>query len=442
MNLSELTYENVHASGGFAIIQRYKNLETNQKFAVKKINKELIDDLDYVERFIKEIEYTKRLRENKNIIDIFGEKINHDMKEFYYIMPLAKINLDKYIIKNNEHLNFSQRIYLFEQILNGIKFAHEKNIWHRDLTPTNILLFDEESSYPTVKICDFGLGKDPESLSRMANSSIGGHGQWMYVDPDQYDSLKNGTNISDIFSLGKILYFLITGKKPLIIQDIKFKNVIDKAINKEYDNVLEFEKDFVRMTDIYRELAKSESLTLQEYKEEYGESVNWEDFYKISLKASTIEHIYNDFMNPAMEILDDENQIKEFLDVVGNQDELFINRFVEALDYCHSSTGWPFNKLNDITKFLIRFAHASSSQTVKLTCLKNAWYIAAVDDQWISQDIIISTIEKHQFPSQIDDKFASYILETGKSFDKLKKINLNGVQNPKTKRAISKLRNS
>ena len=50
---------------------------------------------------------------------------------------------------------------------------------HRDLTPTNIFLFDENNNI-NLKVCDFGLGKDPESLSRMANSSIGGHDQWMF----------------------------------------------------------------------------------------------------------------------------------------------------------------------------------------------------------------------------------------------------------------------
>lgn len=439
MKINELNYENVHGSGSFAVIQRYKDPNTKIKYAVKKLKSDCIENPDYIERFIKEIDYTKKLYQSKNIIEIFEDEINHETKSFYYIMPLANYNLEVYI-KNNSNLTLQERIYIFNQILNAIKYAHENNIWHRDLTPTNTLVFFDENGKEIIKVCDFGLGKDPESLSRMANSSIGGHGQWMYVDPEQLDSLKNGDNLSDVFSLGKILYFVLTGKNPTVIKDCKFKKIIEKAINKEYNSILDFERDFNKMRDIYIQLENSEALTLLEYIETNSKNLDWNNFYKVSLKAATVEHYYYDFMKPAMRVLNNATQVRKFLEVIGDDDQLFINKFVEALHHCHSSIGWPFNQLDNFTRFLLRFAHESTSQQVKLMCLKEAWYIAAVCDQWSSQDLIINILEKQHISENIDEEFASYILEVGKSFSKLEGLNLNLVKSHKIKRALGSLR--
>ncbi|MED1471769.1 protein kinase domain-containing protein [Bacillus salipaludis] len=439
MEIDDLTYENVRKNGGFAIIKRYVHKDSRKKFAIKQLLPEFHSQPDYIERFIKEIEYTKRLQDNENIIKIVGVQIDHTTKTYYYIMPYAKMNLDEYISLNNSYLDFNERVSLFEQVLNAISYAHKNNIWHRDLTPTNILIFDEDTDI-RLKVCDFGLGKDPESLSRMANSSIGGHGQWMYVDPDQYESLKKGTNLSDILSLGKILYFIMTGKKPLIIKDCKFKSVIDKAVNKEFSDISGFEEEYIKLRDIYLTLEETSSLTLLEYVDKQKKDIEWNEFYKLSLKGESTEHIYYDFMEPAMRILSDENSTFTFLEVVGTDDELFINKFIEALHYCHHNYGWPFNKQNNFTRFLIRYSHCSTSQKVKLECLKEAWYIAAVNDQWDSQEVILDVFSRYEIADSIVDELCIYILENGQPFEKLNRINLNRIRSPKIKRALAKLR--
>jgi eukaryotic-like serine/threonine-protein kinase len=439
METEELAYENVRKVGGFAIIKRYIHKESREKFAIKELLPEFHSQPDYIERFIKEIEYTQRLQDNENIIEIIGVGIEHRTKTYYYMMPYAKMNLDEYISRNNADLSFEERIRLFEQVLNAISFAHNHNIWHRDLTPTNILIFDEDNDVK-LKVCDFGLGKDPESLSRMANSSVGGHGQWMYVDPDQYESLKNGTNLSDILSLGKIFYFILTGKKPLIIKDCKYKNVIDKAINKEFKDINEFKEEYLKMKDIYLSLEKNSNLTLLEYVNKHKNDLDWNEFYRLSLKAESIEHIYYDFMEPAMKILDDEKNITSFLEIVGKDDELFISKFIDALHHCYQSYGWPFNQQNNFTRFLIRFSHSSLNLNVKLDCLKESWYIAAVNNQWNSQDLILDVFSKYELHTSLDDELSIYILQTGQPFEKISRINLNSIKSPKIKRALGKLK--
>jgi serine/threonine protein kinase len=83
---------------------------------VKELNREFHDQPDYIERFIKEIDYTKRLKENKHIIDILGENIDKDNNTFYYIMPYVKMNLDDYISRNNGLLSSEEQLYLVEQV--------------------------------------------------------------------------------------------------------------------------------------------------------------------------------------------------------------------------------------------------------------------------------------------------------------------------------------
>ncbi|MEH7444276.1 serine/threonine-protein kinase [Bacillus sp. JJ1122] len=439
MKIEDLTYENVGKSGGFAIIKRYVHKDSRKKIALKELLPEFHSQPDYIERFIKEIEYTKRLKDNENIIEVLGEKIDHSTNTYHYMMPYAPMNLDEYISRNNAQLKFEERLSLFEQVLSAISYAHKNNIWHRDLTPTNILVL-EDTANTKLKVCDFGLGKDPESLSRLANSSIGGHGQWMYVDPDQYESLKKGTHLSDIFSLGKILYFILTGKKPLLIKECKFINLINKAINKEFNNIDVFEKEYLKMKDIYFSLEVNSNLTLLEYVEKDDNEIDWNQFYKLSLKAESIEHIYYDLIEPAMRVLNDDTKVNSFLEAVGKDDELFINKFIESLQYCHQSYGWPFNQQNNFTRFLIRFSRCSSNQNVKLNCLKEAWYIAAVANQWDSQDLILEVFSRYEFSGFLDDEISIYILETDQAFEKINRINLTRVKSPKIKRALSRLK--
>ncbi|MGE6756043.1 protein kinase domain-containing protein [Rossellomorea sp. NPDC071047] len=438
MKLVNLEYKGVVKHGGFATIQRFIDKDTNVKYAVKKLKEEYRYHLDYIDRFIKEIDYTERLKENPNIIDILDSSIDSAKDEYLYLMPLADMNLDEYIAQNNDTLDFEKRLNLFEQILDAICFAHQKKIWHRDLSPTNVLIFLENDNC-NLKVCDFGLGKDPESLSRMAQSSIAGHGQALYVDPEQLISLKQGNHIGDIYSLSKILYYVLTGKKPTLIQKSEFYTVIKKGVNKEYQDVFEFKEEYFKFKNIYSSIRTEDNLSVKEYLEQ-SESIDWQEFYRYSLKGINYDHIYFDYIDPVISALKDKDTIETFFRTIGKDDESFIEVFLDKLDDCLNSTGWPFTSTDSFTSFLIRFAKVSSNNEVKLKCLEKSWYIAAVGDQWDSQDQIIKVFLNYTFPPVVEENLGVYILEIGKPFAKLSRVDLSKIKSLPIKRAIAQLR--
>jgi len=202
------------------------------------------DGDEYILRFKREIRLLTNELQHVNIISV--EKIQHDSAPFWFTMPLADCSLEKWI-RENRHASEEVRLSIFNQIITGIKYLHEKNKYHRDLAPNNILLFKVEDEIK-VKIADFGLAKDPNSNSFFTGLSKRGYGQVDFTDPEQLNNLSNSTHLSDIYSLGALLYYLLSGKLPKkrFYYSVACQNIVQKAMDKRvrrYQTVYELEND-------------------------------------------------------------------------------------------------------------------------------------------------------------------------------------------------------
>ncbi|SHN55738.1 serine/threonine-protein kinase [Desulfitobacterium chlororespirans] len=202
------------------------------------------DGDEYLLRFKREVRLLTKELQHKNIVKV--EKIQLEGAPFWFTMPLANYSLDKWI-KSNHDASQSQRLQIFQQIIAGVKYLHENNKYHRDLAPNNILLYETEDSLE-VKIADFGLAKDPKSISFFTGLSKKGYGQEEFTDPEQLENLADSTHLSDIYSLGALLYYLLSAKMPkkrFYIQ-VVCQRVVMKAMDKRklrYQTVEEFEND-------------------------------------------------------------------------------------------------------------------------------------------------------------------------------------------------------
>lgn len=238
-------------SGSFARVYRVFDPESNTIVACKVLFprsyfKQVYgnDGDEYILRFKREVRLlTKELR-HKNIVDV--EKIQLEGTPFWFTMPLASFSLEKWI-KDNHDASVDQRIKIFNQIISGIKYLHEKDKYHRDLAPNNILLYKTNNSLE-VKIADFGLAKDPKSLSFSTALSKKGYGQEDFTDPEQLNNLANSTHLADIYSLGALLYYLLSSKLPKkrFYVPVMCQSVVMKAMDKRgrrYQTVYEFEND-------------------------------------------------------------------------------------------------------------------------------------------------------------------------------------------------------
>lgn len=190
--------------GGMAIVYKAKCLVLNRYVALKVLRPEYRDDSEFVSRFKKEAQSAGGLS-HSNIVSIYDvgqmEELNYIVMEY-----VEGITLKEYIASKGV-LGWKEAVDYAAQICSGLEHAHKKGIIHRDIKPQNIIITREG----TAKITDFGIAKATNAATiEMGAANMG---SVHYFSPEQarggYVDCK-----SDIYSLGVILYEMVTGKVP------------------------------------------------------------------------------------------------------------------------------------------------------------------------------------------------------------------------------------
>ena len=414
MNIDDCKFVGVLGEGYFSVVKKYVHLESGEFVAIKELKKMHFDRDDYRYRFLREIKLLNELFENEHIIEVLGNQNLVDQKRLYYIMPIASTNLYKYIKTYNNALSKENRIHIFDQILDAIKFAHDKSILHRDIAPNNMLVFEDDGQIK-IKVSDFGLGKNLESLSYYTHSSTSNYGQILYISPQQRDFLKDANFGDDLYALGKLLYFIITGKDPIHFQSCDFSTLINKATeedsSKRYQIIGEFWDHYESLKKlIFTEEIPEKYLILKDFIQ-MKESINWLRFHEIALQANEVSHIYYDYIEPIIEIFSDSSNLNSYYTAVGNSIIDFIEVFIEKLHDCYCRTGWPFGTMNNFGNFLYELLIIIEEKDGKLLCLREIWYLAHEVDQWAVQSKMQNIFKKRLITSDIEIAFAQYVTE-------------------------------
>ncbi len=201
-------------AGGFANV--YLQLSTG--YIIKKLKDDFFVDTGIKSRFKREYKITESLQDISMIIKV----IDFDEDTYSYRMEQAETTLAEFVKENN--LNESSKVTLISQIMDVMSEVHSRNIVHRDLSPTNIFVVGG-----LVKIADFGLGKDLNIFSSHQTMTTAAVGQYWYCAPEQFMLLKDGDKRSDIYSLGRIINFIMNGS-PLNVAH-QFRSIAEKATN-------------------------------------------------------------------------------------------------------------------------------------------------------------------------------------------------------------------
>lgn len=201
-------------SGGFANVYRQKSTG----LIIKKLKEEFLTDKGIRSRFKREFDITKSLQDAYGIITVFS----YDAESCSYTMEPAEERLDHYIL--SPKITDDIRINCIRQILYIMNTVHNRNIIHRDLSPNNIFIISG-----VLKIADFGLGKDLNVFTSHQTLMTNQVGQFYYCAPEQFMLLKDGDKRSDVYSLGRIINFIMTGQ-PTNAHHI-FRSVTEKATN-------------------------------------------------------------------------------------------------------------------------------------------------------------------------------------------------------------------
>jgi len=192
--------------GGMAVVYEAEDLAvSNRRVAVKILKEEISEDEQEVKRFINESKAVAMLS-HPNILHIYDVSVEGEHQ--YIVMEyIDGINLKDYISRKGR-LNWRESISYTEQILNALGHAHERGIIHRDIKPQNIMLLRNGN----IKITDFGIAKIQNSAPlTMTDKAIG---TVHYISPEQANGASQITNMSDIYSVGILMYEMTTGRLP------------------------------------------------------------------------------------------------------------------------------------------------------------------------------------------------------------------------------------
>ncbi|MBS7527222.1 protein kinase [Fusibacter paucivorans] len=200
--------------GGFANVYRSRST----RLIVKKLKDDFKTLKGVRHRFKREFELTSSLSDLSGVIEVY----DFNASDYSYTMEEAESTLEKYIT-DYEH-NENTKIVVIRQILFIMKTVHERNIIHRDISPNNVLLFKGQ-----LKLSDFGLGKDLDMFHSHRTMRTHSMGQYYYCAPEQFMQLKEGDKRSDVYSLGSLINFIMTGDPRNSIHFLR--NPVEKAKN-------------------------------------------------------------------------------------------------------------------------------------------------------------------------------------------------------------------
>ena len=192
--------------GGMAIVYKAKDRLLKRFIAVKILKPEFVQDIKFVENFRKESHAAASLS-HPNIVSIYD--VGQEGNINYIVMELVSGKTLNELIKEEAPMDYRKAADIAKQVAAGLSAAHKKGIVHRDVKPHNILMTEDG----IAKITDFGIAKAVTNTTIVDSGKDNVMGSVHYFSPEQ----AKGANVdekSDIYSLGIVLYEMLTGKVP------------------------------------------------------------------------------------------------------------------------------------------------------------------------------------------------------------------------------------
>ena len=223
-------------SGGMGDVYCARQKSLNRLVALKIIRPESNSQQDFAERFAREARALAHLN-HPNIVTVHDFGQTDDV--YFFIMEYVDgINLRQML--RTGKLGPTQALEIVPAICDALQYAHDKGVVHRDIKPENIMV-DTEGQ---VKIADFGLAKllDKKTTDRNLTEAHHVMGTMHYMAPEQFERPLDVDHRADIYSLGVVIYELLTGELPLgrfappsrkSAVDVRMDQIVLQALEKE-----------------------------------------------------------------------------------------------------------------------------------------------------------------------------------------------------------------
>lgn len=190
--------------GGMANVYLAYDTILERNVAVKVLRGDLANDEKFVRRFQREALQASSLS-HPNIVEVYD--VGEDNGEYYIVMEYVEGKHLKVLLKKRGKLTIPEVVDIMIQVTSGLTVAHDSYIIHRDIKPQNIMILDNG----LVKLTDFGIALAMNSTQLTQTNSVMGSVHYL---PPEGASGKGATLQSDIYSLGILMYELLTGKLP------------------------------------------------------------------------------------------------------------------------------------------------------------------------------------------------------------------------------------
>ncbi len=190
--------------GGMANVYLAYDTILDRNVAVKVLRGDLANDEKFVRRFQREALSASSLN-HPNIVEMYD--VGEDDGQYYIVMEYVEGKTLKQLLKRRGSLTITEVIDIMSQLTDGMAHAHDAYIIHRDIKPQNIMILENG----LIKITDFGIAMALNSTQLTQTNSV--MGSVHYLPPEQANG-KGSTLRSDIYSMGILMYELLTGSVP------------------------------------------------------------------------------------------------------------------------------------------------------------------------------------------------------------------------------------
>ncbi|MDD3048598.1 MAG: Stk1 family PASTA domain-containing Ser/Thr kinase [Bacilli bacterium] len=302
--------------GGMANVYLAHDIILDRKVAVKVLRGDLAIDEKFVRRFQREALSASSLS-HPNIVEVYD--VGEDEGSFYIVMEYVEGKNLKQLIRKRGALTLPEVIDIMLQLTDGLGHAHNSYIIHRDIKPQNIMILDNG----IVKITDFGIAMALNSSQLTQTNSV--MGSVHYLPPEQAAG-KGCTIKSDIYSLGILMYELLTGKLPF-----KGENAVEIALKHMRDPIPSVRKELSNIPQsieniIIRSTAKNPKNRYNDAKEMYEDLKTALDKDRENESRYIYKHLENDMEDTkVLPIITDSNK--------SNQEEELIAKPIKDEDY-------------------------------------------------------------------------------------------------------------